>query len=278
MAVDCEQMNSASPFDSVAIDYDTTFTDTRLGREKRRAVHRFLEGIPVDGRRVLELNCGTGHDALFLALRGADVLATDISDRMIAIARAKARERAPSRSIAFRRLSLEDLADDEVRAELGRFDLVLSNFDGLNCLEDPSILCRALDDLLDRKGSAVLVYMPPVSMVEIIGNLARGRFRKAFARLRRNGTDVHIGRGVAMRTRFHTVSTIARALPPGLRLRTVRAIGLFLPPTSMRGIYGRAQGFLDAMERLSAPLHDLPPFNRMGDHVLLHIQRNGTQS
>ena len=41
------------------------------------------------GERVLELNCGTGEDAVHLARRGVRVLATDNSPRMLAAARSK---------------------------------------------------------------------------------------------------------------------------------------------------------------------------------------------
>lgn len=38
---------------------------------------RFLDSVPVDGQRVLELGCGTGHAGIAAALRGANVVLTD---------------------------------------------------------------------------------------------------------------------------------------------------------------------------------------------------------
>ncbi len=38
---------------------------------------RFLEGVPLEGTRVLELGCGTGHAGIAAVLRGAQVVLTD---------------------------------------------------------------------------------------------------------------------------------------------------------------------------------------------------------
>ncbi len=48
---------------------------------------------PLECRRVLDLACGTGDIALLAAAAGADVTALDITPRMIALARVKARAR-----------------------------------------------------------------------------------------------------------------------------------------------------------------------------------------
>ena len=60
------------------------------GRWKRRLVR--MAG-PLQCRRVLDLACGTGDIAVLAAAAGADVTALDITPRMIALARVKARAR-----------------------------------------------------------------------------------------------------------------------------------------------------------------------------------------
>jgi len=60
------------------------------GRWKRRLIR--MAG-PLQCRRVLDLACGTGDIALLASAAGADVTALDITPRMIALARAKARTR-----------------------------------------------------------------------------------------------------------------------------------------------------------------------------------------
>jgi 2-polyprenyl-3-methyl-5-hydroxy-6-metoxy-1,4-benzoquinol methylase len=86
--------------------------------------------------RVLELGCGTGSTALKLAGNLRELLATDYSDEMIAIATAKARA-AGVTQVQFRKCTL----DDAVLLP-GSFDVVLA-MNLLHLLDDiPSRLAR----------------------------------------------------------------------------------------------------------------------------------------
>jgi hypothetical protein len=53
-----------SPFDEMAADYDRSFTASAIGSLMRQAVWRRLDACFRPGDRVLELNCGTGTDAI----------------------------------------------------------------------------------------------------------------------------------------------------------------------------------------------------------------------
>ena len=81
----------SSFFDVTAKTYDSTFTDTKIGLEQRKKVYKNIEHIFLSGdkRNVLELNCGTGEDAIAFAKQGHNIIATDISDEMINVARSK---------------------------------------------------------------------------------------------------------------------------------------------------------------------------------------------
>ncbi len=74
----------------MAESYDQTFTNTSLGRELRALVWERLSLLFTGGSHVLELNCGTGEDACWLAARGVLVTATDGSPRMLQRAEEKA--------------------------------------------------------------------------------------------------------------------------------------------------------------------------------------------
>ena len=95
---------------------------------------RFFEGIP--GQKVLELNCGTGVDAIWMAKKGQSVLATDISGSMIQITGAKAEKYGLDKQISSRVCSFDNIASLK---GAGPFNLVFSNFGGLNCIDPKSI-------------------------------------------------------------------------------------------------------------------------------------------
>ena len=71
-----------SPFDIMAETYDADFTYTTIGALQRQQVWNHLQDILKKGApemNILEINCGTGEDAIKLARLGHTVTATDRS-------------------------------------------------------------------------------------------------------------------------------------------------------------------------------------------------------
>jgi len=78
-------------FDDLAKDYDVGFTESAIGKMQRNRVWHFLGHriLSSEKSKILEVNCGTGVDAIWLADKGHEVLATDISPEMIERASSK---------------------------------------------------------------------------------------------------------------------------------------------------------------------------------------------
>jgi SAM-dependent methyltransferase len=92
-------------------------------------------GLGLEGRRLLDVGCGTGKSFLPLLARGYDVVACDVSPEMVA----RARERAPSGSAEV------IVADARELPDLGPFDLVTCLDDCLNYLLSDEELAAALE-------------------------------------------------------------------------------------------------------------------------------------
>src|ERR1700684_152928 len=86
-AIDTSEAAAGRVFDLLAEEYDTEFTRTLVGRAQRDAVWNVLDRHFKAGQRMLELNCGTGEDAVHLAHRGIRVVGCDASEKMIEVAR-----------------------------------------------------------------------------------------------------------------------------------------------------------------------------------------------
>jgi len=67
----------AAAFDERAAGYDADFTNTPLGSALRTLVWARLDRLFTGAQRVLDLGCGTGEDAVYLAARGTRVLGRD---------------------------------------------------------------------------------------------------------------------------------------------------------------------------------------------------------
>lgn len=280
--------NSATdtPFCAVAEEYDRKFTETELGSSKRELVHDTLLPLLHPAGRLLELNCGTGEDAVRLLPHLAAILATDASGEMIRVARRKAevRLREDRRdSLRFAVGRIEAIAAGEVAeveqqiATTGEFDLVFSNFDGINCVESLDPVARGLMRLVRPGGSLVLVFMSRHALIEKGRDLLRGRFaRLRYGRALESGRPVRIGEEETITTWFPPVIDVERTfLRAGFVRRNRRAIGLFLPPTTMENFYERHRFLFATLGILEKPLAGLPVLDRCGDHVLLHFIRPG---
>jgi len=114
----------------------------------------FLQQLAdVHGLRALDLGCGVGQLALYLAEAGAaDVLAIDVSERMLELARA---ERSHPR-VTYRREAIEDVA-----LPPGRFELVVSSL-AVHYVEDYAGLIRRIAEWLVPGGTLVFSTEHPI--------------------------------------------------------------------------------------------------------------------
>jgi SAM-dependent methyltransferase len=257
-------MSQAAAFDGFAADYDRSFTASAIGQRMRAAVWRRLDAAFRPGDRVIELNCGTGEDAVHLARRGVHVLATDISAPMLAVTRAKVANAGLERLVDVARLGIEDLT--QLRA--GPFDGVLSNFGGLNCVDDLPSVARGLAAMLRPGARALLCVMGPAVPWEWVWFLAHGEPRKALRRLRRGGADWS-----GLTIRYPSIAETRRAFAPYFALRRVSAIGALVPPSYAEAWAARHPRLLAALDRWERRVEAVPPLAWLADHYLIELER-----
>ena len=256
--------SAVSPFDAIAANYDSSFTGSEIGSRMRKAVWARCAAIFAPGSRVLEMNCGTGEDALWLAERGVEVLATDISPAMLREAEAKLANSHAAGRVRFRELAWEDLGSLDDAA----FDGLLSNFGGLNCVAELEAIGRSAAARLRPGGIAVLCLMGRAVPWEWIWFSLRGQPSKAFRRLRRGGAR---WRGIPIR--YPSIREVRTAFSRDFRVKRLSALGALLPPPYTEPFaerFPRAIRVLDAIERRCESVWPLP---YLADHYLLELER-----
>ncbi|HUL01645.1 MAG TPA: class I SAM-dependent methyltransferase [Gemmatimonadales bacterium] len=257
----------AAVFDTLAPDYDAHFTDSTLGRILRRTVWRWLDRAFAPGDRVLELNCGTGEDAVHLAARGVRVLATDASPAMLAVAQAKADRAGLHETVEVRRLEIEHL-DQALGHPPAPLDGAFSNFGGLNCVTDLHRAAAALAALLKPGARVVLCVMGPLVPWEWAWFAAHGQPAKALRRLAPSGAN---WRGV--KVRYPSPRALRRAFAPHFAPHRTGPLGVLLPPTYAEPWARRHPGLVAWLDRCERHVETWSPLAWLGDHYLVELER-----
>jgi ubiquinone/menaquinone biosynthesis C-methylase UbiE len=230
----------------------------------RQEIYRHVDSVLKKPSRILELNAGTGIDAVRFVRSGHTVHATDLSDGMIEQLKEK-----KSTADMDDRLTVQQMSFDQLQGVNGKFDLIFSNFGGLNCLDDLMKVTRGLPALLEKNGYVVWVIMPPVCFWEWTWAI-KGNFKKAFRRLRKKAI-AHL-EGEYFMTYYFSLRDLTKAFGPDFHLVSCEALGLLSPPpASYRWVekYPRLIRFLNRVDRLLAKRF---PFNRWGDHLIVTFQ------
>jgi SAM-dependent methyltransferase len=171
----------------------------------------------------LELNCGTGVDALHLAERGVKVLACDISPRMVELARERVATAGFGNAVDFRVLATEEIA----RLVDGAF----SNFSGLNCVQNLAATADDVVGLVRPRGRILLCMIGRFVPWDLVWFGIHGDFRRAVQRLGR-GTSRNV-EGSIMTVQYPSAREIAGAFASGFDLRKWTGVGIGVPPPYM---------------------------------------------
>ena len=262
-------------FDRLAPDYDSLTNGEIFQRLRRRTHASFARHFSKEAR-LLEIGCGTGVDTVHLASLGARVVACDPSEEMVSRSlRRLAREKLDDRASVLP-CGLSDLASFlDALAEPSGFDGIVSNFGALNCVESLAPLGALARRYLRPNGTVVLGLMSRVCALEV--RYFTATRQRNIARLRKGAGAVAVPvAGVDVPTFYHRIGDVEAALGPDLALLSIEGVGVAIPPPYLEPRWQQLpRAVRGAVVRLDALLSPWPPFNRVGDHVLLVFVKRG---
>lgn len=258
------------PFDDLATDYDASFTTTSVGMCLRSLVWQRLDEVFAGCRRILEIGCGTGEDAVYLARRGFSVTATDPSMPMLRAAHQKANQAGLAQRIQHRCVPMEHLAAEFAGEE---FDGAFSNFGAVNCVSSLDSVIPDFARMLRPGAPLVWVVMGRHVPWEWAWFLLRGQWQKAFRRQRNGGAA---WRG--MRIFYPTPEELTHKLSPEFATIRRRALGFVLPPTYASGWLEGAPRLLRALTNVERAAQRWQPLAAFADHYIIEARRAPAQA
>jgi ubiquinone/menaquinone biosynthesis C-methylase UbiE len=256
----------AEAFSRTADKYDSFAEDHPHLRRLRDKVYAHVVRHAPSGARILELNAGTGTDAVQLAKRGYYIHATDIASGMLN----RLREKVDA-------LGLHDCVTVEERSFLSLenipgapFDLVFSDLGGLNCIPDLTPVVKQLPQVLKPGGVATWVLMPPICLWEM-AEVFRGNFSLAFRRVTRGGVRANL-EGLNFSVYYFSPRQVIEWFGSDFELLALEGLSVITPTAESKSFAKLHPRLYRALSRLDDRVSSHWPWYGWGDFYILTMR------
>ena len=263
------EQRSAAAFSRQAPVFDALYSGNLIIQYKRDRVRAHLQQYLLPGSHILELNSGTGEDALYLAMQGHSVHATDLSTGMLEVLQKKIKDSEGGNRISVEQCSFNHLQNLQQK---GPYDVLFSNFAGLNCTGKLNEVLHSFPVLLKPGGVVTLVIMPSFCLWETL-LFFRGFGIKAFRRFfSRKGRTANV-EGTSFKCWYYTPSHVIRHLRKDFDLLSVEGLCSLVPPSYLEKFpekYPRLFSFLKSKEN---KWKNKWPWKYMGDYFIISFRK-----
>ncbi len=252
-------------FDGYAERYDEEFTYSAVGKLQRNRVWKYLSKniSVVDYPEILELNCGTGEDAAWLLKNGFKVTATDISQEMVNVANRKLNK---GKAIVFQ----SDIKEVAFKLGTKKFDLIFSDFGGLNCLDSTTLseLSLVFSQLLNPGGRMIFVVMSRNCRWEQWYFKRKKDLKSAYRRQSKEGIEVILF-DEKFSTWYYSPEEIKSLFNSHFTLKTAKPIGIALPPSYLDNYFRKHKLLLNILNLAEKIIGGISSFSDKADHYLI---------
>jgi ubiquinone/menaquinone biosynthesis C-methylase UbiE len=264
-----QEKNASDAFSKQSSIFDEEDKMNPVIQRMRKQVHTHLLSLLKPEDRILELNAGTGIDAIFLAQQGFEIVATDNAEGMLSVFSKKIKEQQLEKKIQIQRCSFNNLTD----LQAGTFDHIFSNFGGLNCAENIDDVIKQFDRLLNPGGMATLVIMPHICPWELVLAL-KGNFKIAFRRLTKKGVPSHL-EGVYFNTYYYSPKRLVNAFDKNKYAKIcIKGLGILSPPPYLDKFPVYHPKIYNTLCKMEEKIDERAPFNSWADHFVITMKKN----
>jgi ubiquinone/menaquinone biosynthesis C-methylase UbiE len=263
------KQSAAAAFSRQSIVFDDLYSGNTIIQYKRERVRTHVEQYLAPNSSILELNSGTGEDACWFAQQGHWVHATDISAGMQEILQNKVSALGLSAMVSTELISFTQLENLQQRTI---YDMIFSNFAGLNCTGELDKVLGSFSPLVKSGGIVTLVILPKFCLWEFL-LLFKGKFKTAFRRfLGKMGVKAHI-EGEYFKCWYYTPSFIKKQLQKDFDLLSVEGLCTLVPPSYMEGFAEKHPAFYSFLRSKEEKWKSKWPWKSIGDYYIISFRK-----
>jgi ubiquinone/menaquinone biosynthesis C-methylase UbiE len=263
------ERSAASAFSKQSQVFDDIYTGNAIIQYKRARVRDHVNRFLAPGSHILELNAGTGEDSVYFAHAGHRVHATDLADGMLEALRAKVKAHQLEQRVSTEKCSYTAL---HTLQHKGPYDLIFSNFAGLNCTGQLRQVLVSLWPLLKPKGQVTLVLLPPFCLWETLLAL-RGQFKLALRRFNsKKGRTAYV-EGIPFTCWYYKPSFVTGLLQQDYEVLGLEGLCTIVPPSYLEQFpakYPKAYRFFIGLEN---KWKHRWPWSHIGDYYIISLRK-----
>jgi len=264
-----DEQQAAAAFSKQSAIFDAIYTPNKIIQYKRARVRAQVERFLAPGSQILELNAGTGEDTVYFAAAGHHVHATDLAEGMLEKLAEKVKARQLNDKVSVEKCSFNTLPALQHK---GPYDLIFSNFAGLNCTGELGQVLHSFGPLLKPKGQITLVILPPFCLWETLLAL-RGHFKTAFRRFNsKNGVTAYV-EGVPFTCWYYKPSFITNALKQDYEVLGLEGLCSIVPPSYLERFPDKRPRLYRFLMRLENRFKSWWPWKYIGDYYIITLRK-----
>jgi ubiquinone/menaquinone biosynthesis C-methylase UbiE len=263
------EQKAAAAFTQQATVFDQLYSGNTIVQYKRERVRHHVKQWLGPGSFILELNSGTGEDAIWFAKQGHRVHATDISAGMLEKMLQKLTHHDLHAQVSHELISFTELHHLFNR---GPYDLIFSNFAGLNCTHELDKVLHSFSPLLKPNGIVTLVILPKFCLWEFL-LLFKGKFKTAFRRFfSRKGRKAHV-EGQYFRCWYYNPSYIIRNMKKEFELLSIEGLCSLVPPSYIENFAEKHARSYRWLKNKEDKWKSKWPWKYIGDYYIISLRR-----
>ena len=249
--------------------FDGIYSSNPIIQYKRQRVRDHVQQWLKPGSKILELNSGTGDDAIWFAQHGHHVHATDISKGMQDKLLEKVHQNDVGSKITSELCSFTGL---QHLLHKDPYDLIFSNFAGLNCTGDLDKVLHSLPPLLKPGGFVTLVILPKFCLWESMMFL-KGEFKTAFRRFfSSRGAKAQI-EGESFTCWYYNPSYIIKNMKDSFDILSVEGLCTIVPPSYLENFPAKRPSLFNRLKEIEDKWKTKWPWKNMGDYYIISLKK-----